>query len=61
LKLTETRILLESAGYALSKHDLTDVIVEYCIRNGIYDLFDVNALLFDYGEDPLGSTVRDQL
>jgi hypothetical protein len=59
LNLAETKKLLESAGYALSRHELTDVIVEYCISKEIYDLFDVNTLLVDNNEEPLGSTARD--
>jgi hypothetical protein len=59
LNLPETRTFLEASGYALTRSKKKDLIVEYCISNGIYDLFDVNSLLFDYHEEPLGSMVRE--
>jgi hypothetical protein len=50
LNLDETKDLLSRAGQALSPSSKGDLIVEYCIENEIYDLFNVNALLFKYGE-----------
>ena len=31
-----------------------DLIVLYCLKNGIYDLFEINALLFQYEQPMLG-------
>lgn len=55
LDLEETKELLMKAGYALSRSFLLDVIVEYCIGRQIYNIFDVNELLFKYDQPQLGS------
>ena len=54
LNLDETADLLKSAGYALSSSSKFDLIVLYCMKNGIYDLFEINALLFQYEQPMLG-------
>ena len=50
----ETADLLSRAGMALSPSSRFDLIVEYCIEHGIYDIFKVNALLFQYNQPMLG-------
>lgn len=52
LNLDETKDLLTKAGYALSHSSLFDVIVEFFIVNGQYDLYEINQVLFKY-EQPL--------
>lgn len=54
LDLEETRRLLRCAGYALSHSHKGDVIVEYYIIKGIYDLVEINEMLDDYDQLPLG-------
>ncbi len=54
LDQSETADLLRSAGYALSPSSKFDLIVLYCMKNGIYDLFEINALLFQYDQPMLG-------
>ena len=54
LSLDETDDLLERAGYALSHAVKFDVIVEYFIANGKYDVFAINEVLFEYDQPLLG-------
>lgn len=54
LNLDETIDLISRAGLALSPAFKADLIIRYCIENGIYDLYTVNSLLFDYDQPLLG-------
>ncbi len=54
LNMDDTKDLLASAGYALSDGSKTDLIVSYCIDNGIWDIYEVNALLFRFNQPLLG-------
>lgn len=50
LTLDETQALLKQAGFALSHAILSDVIVEYFITQGIFDMDEINAALYSYDQ-----------
>ena len=54
LNLDETTDLLQRAGLALSPSSKADLIVKYCIMNGIHDIYDVNGILYEYDQQLLG-------
>ncbi len=54
LDLKTTLDLLARAGLAFSPSDAFDLIVSYFITNGIYDVYEINAALFKYGQPVLG-------
>lgn len=54
LTVDETKMLLERAGFALSHADERDVIVEYFLSQGIYDIYEVNLALYAFDQPLLG-------
>lgn len=54
LTLEETEQFLKTVGFSLSHSNTFDMIIEYYISNGIYDLYEINAALYRYDQMCLG-------
>ena len=55
LSLSETNELLNKAGYTLSHSILFDLIIEYCILQKNYNIYEINELLFENDQPLLGA------
>lgn len=57
LSLEETQEFLMKAGYTLSRSVKSDVIVEYFITQGIFDVDEINMALYSFQQGLLGSSM----
>ena len=58
LNLEETESLLACAGYSFSRNKKFDIIVQYFIEKGRYNIFQINDVLLKYDQQLLGEEAR---
>ena len=54
LPYEDALVLLSRAGFTLSHSSKFDVIIEYCLLNNIYDINQVNMVLYEFDQQLLG-------
>ncbi len=55
LNLPQTQALLGKAGYVLTSSNKADLVVQYYISRGVFNVVEINIALFDCGLPPLST------
>lgn len=53
LSIEDMLVFLKSASFTLSDSIMSDVIIQYHIKAGIYDVFQINEMLLGFDQEPL--------
>ena len=59
LPMDEMNELLNKAGYAFTNSSKLDLIVEYCIEHRLYDINQINKVLYSFDQELLGAGIRE--
>ena len=54
LNIDETKDMLMKAGFALSRSSKFDIIIEYFITHGIYNIMQMNDILYAFDQPLIG-------
>jgi len=60
LNRVEADKFLAKAGYAFSPSSKTDLIIAYCINKRIFDVIEVNQILYTFDQKLLGAGIREK-
>jgi hypothetical protein len=55
LSLDETEDMLRKAGFALSHSNKFDIIIDYFINHGNYNIHEINEVLYQLDQSTLGA------
>ena len=55
LPLVQMREMLGKAGFTLSRSSKFDIIVEYFVERGNYNVYEINEALFDFDQSLIGA------
>lgn len=55
LDLEQTQKLIKRAGYALTNSSIFDLIIQYHIENRIYNVVEINIVLYEFDQTLLGA------
>lgn len=60
LNVEEAESLLKLAGMAFSPNDPDDLVLKFCLENGIWDIPGINYMLYRYATRPLDNDGADR-